>query len=90
MLLWTIGLLLGRDVTFVWGLAKLMAYIIPISAVALIAMMVSNLGAAPQDIRRKAGEILKCVECGRPSVPGSKYCRYHLDLMKQEGDRESR
>ena len=81
---------MGSGMTLTWSLAKLAAYIAPASAAILIVMMLTGLGAAPQDIRRKAGETLKCIECGRPSVPGSKYCRYHLDIMKEEENRESR
>jgi hypothetical protein len=29
----------------------------------------------------------KCLDCGRPVVPGSDYCRYHTDLRKEERDR---
>jgi len=90
ILIWTLGFLLGSGMTLTWSLAKLAAYLAPASAVVLIVMMLTGMGAAPQDIRRKAGETLKCIECGRPSVPGSKYCNYHLDIMKEEENRESR
>ncbi|MCD4700938.1 MAG: hypothetical protein K8S24_03685 [Candidatus Aegiribacteria sp.] len=82
MLIWTLGFLFGKGVSFTWGLAALAAYIAPISGVILIVMLATGLGASPQDIRRKAGETLKCIECGRPSIPGSRYCRYHHDIMK--------
>ena len=29
----------------------------------------------------------KCLDCGRPVVPGSNYCRYHTDIRKDERDR---
>lgn len=29
----------------------------------------------------------KCLDCGRPLVPGSDYCRYHTDLRKDERER---
>lgn len=90
VLIWTLGFILGTGVAFTWSLAGFAAYLAPISAVVLIVMTVTGLGEAPQDTRRKAGETLKCVECGRPSVPGSKYCRYHLDIMKEEEERGSR
>ncbi len=90
ILVWSLGFLLGSGISFTWDLASFAAYLAPVSGVILVVMMVTGLGEAPQDIRRKAGETLKCVECGRPSVPGSKYCRYHLDIMKEEEERKSR
>jgi hypothetical protein len=90
ILLWTLGFLLGRGVSLTWGLATLSAYVAPASLLILIIMFATGLGAAPQDVRRKAGETLKCVECGRPSIPGSRYCRYHHDLMKDDQEMESR
>jgi hypothetical protein len=90
ILVWTLGFLLGSGISFTWALASFSAYLAPVSGVILVVMMITGLGEAPQDTRRKAGETLKCVECGRPSVPGSKYCRYHLDIMKEEEERGSR
>lgn len=87
ILIWTLGFLLGSSRTFSWALAGLAAFLITLSAVGLIFMQISGIGAPPQEIRRKAGDTLKCIECGRPSVPGSKYCRYHLDIKKEEEDR---
>jgi len=88
ILLWTLGFILGKDATLFWSIAGLASYVAPISAVLLIGMALTGLGQAPQEARRKAGETLKCIECGRPSVPGSKYCRYHLDLLRDEEGRE--
>ncbi len=88
ILIWTLGFLLGSSMTFTWALAGLAAFLIALSAVGLIFMHISGIGAPPQEVRRKAGDTLKCIECGRPSVPGSKYCRYHLDIKKEEEDRE--
>jgi hypothetical protein len=89
ILLWTVGFILGSGKELTWGLASLAAYTAPISGVLLITMALTGAGEAPQVTRRKAGETLKCIECGRPSVPGSKYCRYHLDIMKDEEQRET-
>ena len=89
VLIWTLGFVLGSGMSFTWSLAGFAAYMAPISGVILLVMMLTRLGEAPQDTRRKAGETLKCVDCGRPSVPGSKYCRYHLDIMKEEEERGS-
>ncbi len=86
---WTVGFILGSGTEITWGLAALASYIAPASAVLLIGMAVTGLGEAPEVTRRKAGETLKCIECGRPSVPGSKYCRYHLDIMRDEEGRET-
>lgn len=88
--IWTLGFLLGKGVSLTWGLAGVAAYLAPISGIILIAMLIAGLGIAPQDVRRKAGETLKCVECGRPSIPGSRYCRYHHDIMKEEEERGPR
>ncbi|MCK4806462.1 MAG: hypothetical protein KAT09_02385 [Candidatus Aegiribacteria sp.] len=90
ILIWTLGFLLGKGVSLAWDLAGMAAYLAPISGVVLIIMLATGLGASPEDIRLKAGETLKCVECGRPSIPGSRYCRYHLDIMKEEEEREPR
>lgn len=87
ILIWTLGFLLGSSRTFSWALAGLAAFLMPLSAVGLIFMHISGIGAPPQEIRRKAGDTLRCIECGRPSVPGSKYCRYHLDIKKEEEER---
>ncbi len=84
ILIWTLGFLLGSSRTFSWALAGLAVLLIILSAVGLIFMHISGIGAPPQEIRRKAGDTLKCIECGRPSVPGSKYCRYHLDIKNEE------
>ncbi len=84
MLLWTIGFLLGKGMSLTWGLAGIAVYLAPISGVLLIVMLTTGLGASPEDVRRKAGETLKCVECGRPSIPGSRYCRYHHDIMNED------
>jgi len=83
LLLWTLGFLLGTGMSLTWTLAKLAALLAPISGVVLAVMMITNIGAAPQDLRRKAGETLKCIECGRPSISGSRYCRYHHDLINE-------
>lgn len=88
ILIWTLGFLLGSSRGFTWALACLSSFLIPLSAVGLIFMQISGIGAPPQEIRRKAGDTLKCIECGRPSVPGSKYCRYHLDIKNEEAKRE--
>ena len=88
ILVWTLGFLLGSSRSFTWALAGLAAFLTPLSAVGLIFMHISGLGAPPQEVRRKAGDTLKCVECGRPSVPGSNFCRYHLDIKKEEEGRE--
>ncbi len=90
ILIWTLGFLLGTGASLIWSLAGLAAVIAPISGVALIIMLATGLGASTRDKRLKAGESLKCVECGRPSIPGSRYCRYHHDIMKDEEDRGSR
>jgi|GEM_PF-1824726 len=29
----------------------------------------------------------RCLDCGRPVVPGSNYCRYHTDIRKDERGR---
>ena len=29
----------------------------------------------------------KCLDCGRPVIPGSDYCKYHTDLRKEERNR---
>lgn len=84
MLVWTMGFLLGKGMALTWGLAGIAVYLAPISGVLLIVMLITGLGASPEDVRRRAGETLKCVECGRHSIPGSKYCRYHHDIMKGE------
>lgn len=84
IVIWTAGFLLGKGTPLTWNLASVAAYMAPIFAVLLIIMLVTQLGATQEDIRRKAGETLKCVECGRPSVPGSRLCRYHLDIIKEE------
>lgn len=89
ILLWTLGFLLGSSVTLTWALASIAAYVAPISGVTFLIMMIAGLGQTQQALRRKAGETLKCIECGRPSVPGSKYCRYHLDILKEEENRET-
>jgi len=78
---------MGSDFTLLWSIAGLASYIVPAAAVLLLIMSLTGTGQSVQEARRKAGETLKCIECGRPSVPGSKYCRYHLDLMKDEGRR---
>ena len=85
ILVWTLGFVLGKGISITWDLAGLAAYLAPISGVVLIIMLATGLGADPRDIRRKAGETLKCVECGRPSITGSKYCRYHHDIKNDEG-----
>lgn len=86
VLLWTAGFILGRGVGMTWALAGMASYVAPLAALVLIIMALTGMGEAPQVTRRKAGETLKCVECGRPSVPGSKYCRYHLDVMSEDED----
>ncbi len=90
MLVWTLGFLFGRGISLTWGLAGLAAYLAPISGVVLIIMLATGLGATQEEKRRKAGETLKCIECGRPSIPGSQYCRYHLDIIKEEEERGAR
>ena len=90
IVLWTVGFLLGPDAGLTWMLASLSAYVGPASAVLLITMMITGMGATQRERRKKAGETLKCVECGRPSVPGSRYCRYHMDIMKDEEELGSR
>lgn len=87
ILVWTAGFIVGSGSELLWSIAGLAAYIAPISAVLLIIMALTGMGESVKEARRKAGETLKCIECGRPSVPGSKYCRYHLDLMKDEEQR---
>ncbi|NOQ21915.1 MAG: hypothetical protein GQ565_04605 [Candidatus Aegiribacteria sp.] len=86
ILIWTLGFLFGRGVSITWGLAGMAAYLAPISGVVLIIMLATGLGASQEEKRRKAGETLKCVECGRPSIPGSRFCRYHHDIMAEEQD----
>ena len=90
ILVWTLGFLLGKGVSFTWSLAGLALYLAPLSGVILIIMLVTGLGASQEDIRRKAGEVLKCIECGRHSIPGSRYCRYHHDIMTEGQDPEAR
>jgi len=90
ILIWTIGFVFGKGISITWGLAGFVAYLAPISGVVLLIMLFTGLGASPEDIRRKAGETLKCVECGRASISGSKYCRYHHDLIKEEEERRTR
>lgn len=75
---------MGSDLALLWSIAGLASYVAPAAAVLLIVMSLTGAGQSVQEARRKAGETLKCVECGRPSVPGSRYCRYHLDIMKDE------
>jgi hypothetical protein len=87
ILLWTTGFVAGSGMTLLWSIASLASYVAPVSAVLLIAMALTGTGESVQAARRKAGETLKCVECGRPSVQGSRYCRYHLDIMKDEEQR---
>lgn len=87
ILVWILGFLLGSGLDLTWALAGFAAYLAPISAVVLIIMLITGLGAPMDEKRRRAGETLKCVECGRPAVPGSSYCRYHLDIRKEEDDR---
>lgn len=86
-LIWTLGFLLGSSCSFTWSLAGIAGYLAPLSLVGLIIMFVSGLGAPPLELRKKAGETLNCLVCGRPAVPGSSYCRYHLDIRKEEEDR---
>jgi len=55
----------------------------------------------PRRLRRRASDLYgrdvgkgmastgpgKCLDCGRPVVPGSDYCRYHTDLRHEERER---
>ncbi len=87
ILLWTAGFIVGSRMSLLWSIAGMASYVAPVSAVLLVVMALTGTGESVQAARRKAGDTLKCVECGRPSVPGSKYCRYHLDIMKDEEQR---
>ncbi len=84
ILLWTLGFLLGKGISVTWSLAGLAVFVAPLSGVILVTMLLTGLGATQEEKRRKAGEILNCVKCGRPSIPGSQYCRYHHDIMTED------
>lgn len=86
ILVWTLGFLFGKGVSLSWSLAGLAVYLAPLSGVILLVMLLTGLGASQEEKRRKAGETLKCVECGRPSIQGSRYCRYHHDIMNETQD----
>jgi len=84
ILVWTLGFLLGKGMSLTWNLASLAVYLAPISGVILLVMLLTGVGATNEEKRRRAGETLKCIKCGRPSIPGSQYCRYHHDIMSEE------
>ncbi|MCK5117796.1 MAG: hypothetical protein KAR44_14460 [Candidatus Aegiribacteria sp.] len=84
ILVWTLGFLFGKSVSLTWSLAGLAVYLAPLSGVVLLIMLLTGVGASQEEIRRKAGETLKCIECGRPSIPGSRYCRYHHDIINED------
>ncbi|RKZ10253.1 hypothetical protein DRQ25_03565 [Candidatus Fermentibacteria bacterium] len=84
ILVWTLGFLLGKGTSLTWNLASLAVYLAPISGVILLVMLLTGVGATHEEKRRRAGETLKCIKCGRPSIPGSQYCRYHHDIMSEE------
>ena len=86
VLAWTLGFLFGKGVSLTWSLAGLAVYLAPLSGAVLLVMLLTGLGSTQEERRRKAGETMKCVECGRPSIPGSRYCRYHHDLKNEEQD----
>ena len=83
ILVWTLGFLLGRGMPLTWSLAGFAVYLAPISGVALIIMLTTGIGESVEEKRRKAGDTMKCIECGRPSIPGSSYCRYHHDIANE-------
>ncbi|MEN8209938.1 MAG: hypothetical protein ABFR50_11885 [Candidatus Fermentibacteria bacterium] len=84
VLAWTLGFLLGKGMSITWDIAGLAIYLAPLSGVILLIMIVTGIGATQEEIRRKAGETIKCVRCGRPSIPGSEFCRYHHDIVSEE------
>ncbi len=90
ILIWTLGFLLGKGVSLTWGLAGIAVYLAPLSGVVLIIMLITGIGASQEEKRRKAGETVKCIQCGRPSIPGSQYCRYHHDIINEEQGPEAR
>ena len=90
ILIWTLGFLLGKGMSLTWSLAGIAVYLAPLSGVILIIMLITGLGATAEEKRRKAGETVKCIQCGRPSIPGSQYCRYHLDIINEEQGPEAR
>ena len=90
ILIWTLGFLLGKGMSLTWNLASLAVYLAPISGVILLVMLLTGVGATNEEKRRRAGETLKCIKCGRPSIPGSQYCRYHHDIISEEQDPSAR
>jgi len=88
MLVWALGFIIGSGVGITWALAELAAVLAPLSGILLIIMLATRLGAPIDEVRRRAGQTLKCIECGKPAVPNFSYCQYHLEIKRAEEDRD--
>jgi hypothetical protein len=89
ILLWIGAFFVGPDNSLIWGAGKWGIGVLILGCIVrLVLFLIPSKRSAAMLRKKRHGEERKCLECGRPAVPGSQYCRYHTDVMNRPEEAE--
>ena len=87
---WSLAFYFGPEQQLIWKVGEYGGFAVIVSIILhIVSFMLPSGGSSPRR-RKTKEEPRKCTICGRPAVPGSSYCRYHTDEMRQSARDQSR
>lgn len=88
LVLWGLAFFFGPENIELWKAGKIGAYGIILGALFHVFGLIAPSHSRNRGTGRST-ETRKCTICGRPSIPGSIYCKYHTDEMRQRASEKS-